>query len=98
MNKTYYCPMDKLVHPSAREAIVCWMDHMPDLFRYYTLAQISRAIGGVSRERVRQIANSLDETSRKQPRYDHSKEDRGIQAERRRAKNVNRYKSLRSRY
>ena len=91
MIKVYFCPMDQTIHSTARGAIKCWMNHMPDLFRYYTLAQIARSIGGASRERVRQIANSLDVTIRRQER-EASKVVRGKPAERRRRQVSRRWK------
>lgn len=80
----FNCPVDSQNYDTSKKAIVCWKSHYPNLFSLFSLAHIGTKIG-VSRERVRQIANSLDVTERKETR----KKDaiRGKEAEKTRRKN-----------
>lgn len=85
----YSCPVNNDSFETAREAIVCWQSHFPSLFSSLSLAKIGKEIGGVSRERIRQIANSMDVQERA-----HNKPDsvRGHEAEKRRKKYSKKWK------
>lgn len=53
------CPVCKALLETAREAIVCWLGHEPDLPTTSSMAKVGRVLK-VSRERVRQIYNSIE--------------------------------------